>query len=108
VTGESLGQVASQTVENIAAISEAVRVPIFRPLIGLNKQEIMTEAREYNTYEISIRPHDDCCSLFLPPHPETRAQLEKVLAAEKNIVGLADLERIALEKSETVIVPIAH
>jgi thiamine biosynthesis protein ThiI len=99
-TGESLGQVASQTVENIAAVNEAVAIPVLRPLIGTNKSEIIDEARTYGTYDISIRPHDDCCSLFLPPHPETRARLDVVLAAEKLIPGLADLEASALANAE--------
>jgi thiamine biosynthesis protein ThiI len=105
VTGESLGQVASQTVENIAAVNEAVRIPVLRPLIGTNKEEIMPEARSLGTYDISIRPHDDCCSLFLPEHPETRAKLETVLTAERNIEGLAGLEMDALAKSERWVVP---
>jgi thiamine biosynthesis protein ThiI len=97
-TGESLGQVASQTVENIAAVSDAVRLPIFRPLIGMNKEEIMAEAREYGTFDISIRPHEDCCSLFLPEHPETRAKLDYVLKAEGLIDGLTELEAKAIAK----------
>lgn len=95
-TGESLGQVASQTVENIAAVSDAVHLPILRPLIGTNKEEIMAEARGYGTFDISIRPHEDCCSLFLPEHPETRARLDRVHAAEAVIEGLAELEAKAL------------
>jgi thiamine biosynthesis protein ThiI len=97
-TGESLGQVASQTVENIAAVSDAVHLPIFRPLIGMNKEEIMAEAREYGTFDISIRPHEDCCSLFLPEHPETRAKLDYVLKAEGLIDGLTELEAKAIAK----------
>jgi thiamine biosynthesis protein ThiI len=105
VTGESLGQVASQTIENIFAVSDAVRIPVFRPLIGTNKEEIMTEARAYGTFDISIRPHEDCCSLFLPEHPETRADLEKVLTAERAIAGLAELEAAALAQSERWVLP---
>jgi thiamine biosynthesis protein ThiI len=95
-TGESLGQVASQTVENIAAVSDAIHLPILRPLIGTNKEEIMAEARVYGTFDISIRPHEDCCSLFLPEHPETRARLDRVQAAEALIEGLAEFEAKAL------------
>jgi thiamine biosynthesis protein ThiI len=101
-TGESLGQVASQTVENIAAVDEAVRLPVLRPLIGTNKEEIMGEAKIYGTYDISIRPHEDCCSLFLPEHPETRARLDRVLAAEAGITGLAESEKAALDAVETI------
>jgi len=103
-TGESLGQVASQTVENIAAVSDAVRLPIFRPLIGMNKEEIMAEARVYGTFDISIRPHEDCCSLFLPEHPETRAKLDNVLKAEGLIDGLTELEAEAVAKLDKMIV----
>jgi len=102
-TGESLGQVASQTVENIAAVSAAVRLPIFRPLIAMNKEEIMDEAREYGTFEVSIRPHEDCCTLFLPEHPETRARPERVEAAEATIEDLAELEKEAIAKLEKLL-----
>ncbi len=101
-TGESLGQVASQTVENIAAVSDAVHMPILRPLIGTNKEEIMAEARVYGTFDISIRPHEDCCSLFLPEHPETRAKIEIVQAAEAAIEGLAALETEAIAKLDKI------
>jgi tRNA uracil 4-sulfurtransferase len=103
-TGESLGQVASQTVENIAAVSEAVRLPILRPLIGNDKDEIMAEARRYGTYEISIRPHEDCCSLFLPEHPETRGRLPQILAAESMIEGLFALEDAARNALDRFVV----
>jgi len=83
VTGESLGQVASQTLENISAISQATKLPILRPLIGMDKQEIVDKAKEIGTYETSIRPYQDCCSLFVPNHPETKANLQDVEKAEK-------------------------
>lgn len=85
VTGDALGQVASQTLENIAAIEDAVSIPVLRPLIGFDKQEIIEKAKEIGTYDISILPHDDCCSLFLPKHPETKARLEDVRMAEERI-----------------------
>ena len=85
VTGDSLGQVASQTLENIGVISQATIMPIFRPLIGTNKEDIIDTARQIGTYEISARPYDDCCSLFLPEHPETRAKLEVILEIEKKL-----------------------
>jgi len=85
VTGDSLGQVASQTLENIGVISQAAQVPIFRPLIGTNKEDIIDTARQIGTYEISSRPYDDCCSLFLPEHPETRAKLEVILEIENKL-----------------------
>jgi tRNA uracil 4-sulfurtransferase len=84
VTGESLGQVASQTVENIRAISEAIDLPILRPLIGFNKEEIVMVARQIGTYDLSIQPFLDCCSLYVPKHPVTRADLNLILDTEKN------------------------
>lgn len=85
VSGENLGQVASQTLENISVISKAIDIPILRPLIGQDKQEIIEKAKEINTYEISILPDQDCCTRFVPKHPETKAQIKQVQKAEKNI-----------------------
>ena len=85
VTGESLGQVASQTLENIAVIEAVSSMPILRPLIGLDKQEIMNLAKEYGTYDISILPDQDCCSLFLPKNPATKAKKQFIEAEEENL-----------------------
>jgi thiamine biosynthesis protein ThiI len=82
VTGDSLGQVASQTLENIRTISAVANLPVFRPLIGADKEEIMNTAREIGTYETSIQPDQDCCSLFVPRHPETMSSLEKAESSE--------------------------
>jgi thiamine biosynthesis protein ThiI len=84
VTGESLGQVASQTVENIRAISEAIDLPILRPLIGFNKEEIVNLAKQIGTFELSAQPFGDCCSLYVPKHPVTRADLNLILDTEKD------------------------
>jgi len=78
VTGESLGQVASQTLENIQVIDAVAKFPVLRPLIGSDKQEIISEALQLGTYEISIQNHEDCCTLFMPRSPETRARLSIV------------------------------
>ena len=75
VTGESIGQVASQTLSNIRAIDNVCDLPIIRPLSGLNKEEIINKAKSINTYNISIEPYEDCCSFFVPPHPETKAKM---------------------------------
>jgi len=80
VTGESLGQVASQTLDNIRAVDEVAEWPILRPLIGTDKQEIIDEAKRLGTYELSTQAHDDCCTLFMPRNPETHAKLEEVIA----------------------------
>jgi thiamine biosynthesis protein ThiI len=85
VTGESLGQVASQTLDNLAVIEEAVGMPVLRPLIGSDKEEIVEQARKLGTYEISIRPDQDCCRLFVPRHPATLARLEEIRAVEAEL-----------------------
>ena len=89
-TGESLGQVASQTLENIAAVDEASVRPILRPLIGTDKLEIIAEARRIGTYELSIQQHEDCCTLFMPRSPETHAKVQEAIDAEKDL----DVERM--------------
>jgi thiamine biosynthesis protein ThiI len=98
VTGDSIGQVASQTMENIFAVSEAATMPIFRPLIGMDKEEIMQRAREVGTYDISKLPHDDCCTRLMPKNPETHAKLANVLEAEKNL----DVGKIVSESMEKI------
>ncbi len=85
VTGESLGQVASQTIDNISVIENVSNIPIFRPLIGMDKQDIIKIAKNIETYDISIIPHEDCCSLFVPKNPETKAKLDKVEKEEGGI-----------------------
>ncbi len=82
VTGESLGQVASQTLENLAAVSCVVPMSVFRPLIGIPKQEIIARAKKIETYDISVEPHPDCCSVFMPDHPATRSKIEDLEADE--------------------------
>jgi thiamine biosynthesis protein ThiI len=77
-TGESLGQVASQTLENMAVIQQAARLPILRPLVGMDKQEIIDQARRIGTFEISSIPDQDCCQLFVPRHPATKSTLREV------------------------------
>ena len=104
VTGDAIGQVASQTLENIRAISDAIQLPVLRPLIGDDKEEIVAVARRIGTFETSILPHDDCCSLFVPKHPETRARLEGIRKIEgeldiEKIVGNA-LSEMKIEKTE--------
>jgi thiamine biosynthesis protein ThiI len=83
LTGDSLGQVASQTLENLSVVTAAAaRLPIFRPLVGDDKEDIIRIAREIGTYDISIQPDQDCCTLFVPRHPETMSNVEQVLRAE--------------------------
>jgi len=83
VTGESLGQVASQTLDNMAVIGEATRAPVLRPLVGMDKEEITEQARRIGTFEVSTLPDQDCCQLFVPRHPATAARREEVERAEE-------------------------
>lgn len=99
VTGESLGQVASQTLESIYVTDTSVGLPVFRPLLGMDKVEIIDRAREIDTYELSIQPYEDCCTLFLPEHPETRPKLEKILQSESHL-EVESLIRQAVETRE--------
>jgi thiamine biosynthesis protein ThiI len=85
VSGESLGQVASQTLENMMVIQTATAMPILRPLVGMDKNEIIVEARELGTFETSILPDEDCCTLFTPPHPETHARQKEVDESESRL-----------------------
>ena len=99
VTGESLGQVASQTLQNITVIEKASTLPILRPLIGMDKQEIVDQARKIGTFEVSVIPDQDCCQLFVPPHPATKAELTEVEEAESQL-DLPALTREAAENAE--------
>lgn len=94
VTGESLGQVASQTLENIAAVNAAVDIPVLRPLIGSDKLEIIEVAKRIGTFEISSRPADDCCTLFMPRSPETHARIVDCERAEQDVPIDAWVEEI--------------
>ena len=85
VTGESCGQVSSQTLDNIAVVDQAADMPVLRPLIGLNKEEIVAMARKIGTFPVSIQPDQDCCSLFVPKHPETRGRLAVVERLEAGL-----------------------
>lgn len=92
ITGESVGQVASQTLQNIRVIEETATLPVLRPLIGISKQEIVARARKIGTYEVSIQPFPDCCTLFQPRRPETGAKTEAVERAEAKLPVAALVE----------------
>ena len=83
ISGENIGQVASQTLSNIATIDDASSIPIIRPLAGHNKEEIVDQAEIIDTYQISIEPYQDCCSYFVPPNPETKSNLDRIQRLEK-------------------------
>ena len=78
ITGENVGQVASQTLSNIRVVDEISTLPMLRPLSGMNKQDIINKAKEINTYKISTEPYQDCCSYFVPIHPATKAKIELI------------------------------
>ena len=98
VTGDAVGQVASQTLENLAVIGSVATLPVFRPLIGMDKDEITTEARTLGTYPISIIEDQDCCQLFTPRHPATKARLADVEAAEAGL-PVGEFVRQALDRA---------
>ena len=85
ITGESLGQVASQTMQALGVTDNAVSLPVFRPCIGMDKEEIITISRKMGAFETSILPYEDCCTVFTPKHPKTKPELEKVLAEEQKL-----------------------
>ena len=102
VTGESLAQVASQTLAALACTDAAQDLPVLRPLIGMDKTEIVARSREIGTFETSIEPYEDCCTIFTPPHPKTRPTLAEIEAAEAAMPGLAELEREAAANVEKI------
>ncbi len=101
VTGESLGQVASQTVWNMKVIEAVTPLPVLRPLVGMDKEEIIERAKKIGTYDLSIQPHSDCCSLFIPQQPSTKAPERLILADEAKLDVEAMVER-ALKEEERV------
>jgi thiamine biosynthesis protein ThiI len=100
VTGDSLGQVASQTPENLSVIQEAAELPVLRPLIGMDKVEITDQAQRIGTFSISIEPDQDCCSLFTPPHPSTRTRIDDIRKIERAF-DIGALVKQGLDKAET-------
>ena len=103
ITGESLGQVASQTMEALACTDAVVNMPVFRPLIGLDKLEITQIATKIGTYETSILPYEDCCTVFTPRHPMTKPKIEALVEAEQALDTEA-LVREAVENTEGILV----
>ena len=93
ITGENLGQVASQTMEAMTVTGAAVEIPIFMPLVGMDKEEIVTIARKIGTLETSILPYEDCCTVFTPKHPKTKPTLGQLIHAEKNLDRETLMER---------------
>ncbi len=105
ITGESIGQVASQTMHSLAATNEVCTMPVYRPLIGFDKQEIVEISEKINTYETSILPYEDCCTIFVAKHPVTKPNLNIIKKHEENLNEKIDeLVKTALETDELIIV----
>lgn len=98
ITGESLGQVASQTMQAMGCTGAVCTLPVFRPLVGMDKEEIVRIARKIDTFETSILPYEDCCTVFTPKHPRTRPRLDEVVEAEKEL----DVETLVNEAVENI------
>ena len=101
VTGENLGQVASQTLESMNVINEVVSLPVLRPLVTMDKIEIIELSKKIDTFDISIQPYEDCCTLFLPDNPATKPKLHKVVAAEEKL-AIEELIEESMEKTEVI------
>jgi thiamine biosynthesis protein ThiI len=99
ITGESLGQVASQTLENLTAVDAVATLTVLRPLIGFDKSEIITEAKKFGTYDISIRPAVDCCTLFADRHPAIRAN-DQILEEQEKRFSVDEFVESALTSIE--------
>ena len=104
VTGESIGQVASQTIHSLAATNEVCTMPVFRPVIGFDKQEIVDVALKINTYETSILPYEDCCTIFVAKHPVTKPNIQVIKRSEEKLQDkIEDMLREAVETAETIL-----
>lgn len=103
ITGESLGQVASQTIQGIGVTNDAVDLPVLRPLIGMDKVDIVDISRDIETYETSILPYDDCCTVFLPKHPVTKPRVEDIRESE-SVLDVENLVKSAIENMEVTII----
>lgn len=105
ITGESIGQVASQTIHNLAITNDVCHMPVFRPLIGMDKQEIVNIAERIDTFETSIQPFEDCCTIFVAKHPVTKGNLKKIEKSEENLSDvIEELMEKAIETTEVIVV----
>lgn len=103
ITGEDLGQVASQTAEALVVTDAVVDMPVMRPLIAMDKVDIMEKAQEIGTYDISIQPYEDCCTVFLPKHPVTKPKLRNIEKSEE-VLDVDALVKAAVESAETILI----
>lgn len=102
ITGESIGQVASQTMEALYCTNSAVSMPVFRPCIGMDKEEIVQISKKIDAYETSIQPYEDCCTIFVPKHPKTKPKLDEIIEAENNLTDIEAMIESAIENSEII------
>ena len=102
ITGESIGQVASQTMESLVVTDNAVDMPVFRPCIGMDKEEIVTISKKIDTYETSILPYEDCCTIFVPKHPKTKPSISEIQEAEKLLTDPEDMMEKAIQDREII------
>jgi thiamine biosynthesis protein ThiI len=103
ITGESIGQVASQTMKAMSVTNEVCRMPVYRPLIGFDKQDIVEIAQKIGTFETSILPFEDCCTIFVAKHPVTKPNLNAIKRSERKLEGkIEELYKTALETVETI------
>ncbi len=102
ITGESIGQVASQTMEALYCTNSAVNLPVFRPCIGMDKEEITAISKKIGAYETSIQPYEDCCTIFVPKHPKTKPRLDEITEAEKSLTNIDEMIEKAIEDAEII------
>ena len=103
ITGESIGQVASQTIQSLVCTNAVCKLPVFRPLIGFDKQEIIAISDKIGTYETSILPYEDCCTIFVAKHPVTKPSLKRIEHSEHKLDDvIEDLYQAALDSAETI------
>ena len=102
ITGESLGQVASQTLASLYCTNEVCTMPVFRPVIGFDKQDIIDISQKIDTFETSILPYEDCCTIFVAKHPATKPKLMDIQISEKKLVDLEEQIQRAVEGCEIV------
>lgn len=109
ITGESIGQVASQTMQSLAATNEVCELPVYRPLIGFDKQEIIALSEKIGTYETSILPYEDCCTIFVAKHPVTKPNLKIIRRSETHLEeNIGEMVKTAIDTAETIIVDGLH
>ena len=102
VTGESLGQVASQTIESLTSTNAVAKYPVLRPLISFNKQDIIEIAQDINTYDLSILPYEDCCTVFLPRNPVIKPKISESEKEEAKVINYNSLLNAVLENMEII------